>query len=142
FAILVLTPDDLRFKGSDQRHVPRDNVMFELGLFMGSLGRSRTFAICSDISSLALASDLAGITVARFGHGDAARNVTAALRPACFQLRQCICQLGPRVRTSADDQASVVVDSAPILEAVSLIELKSTPDQPRRGGRIDLEFAL
>lgn len=142
FAVLVLTPDDLLIKGSDQGHVPRDNVMFELGLFLGALGRSRTFAICSDSPSLRLSSDLAGITVARFGHHDAARDVTAAIGPACFELRKVIRQLGPRERRPDGSELSVVSDPRPILNAVSLIELSCTPEQPIRGSRIVLEYLL
>ncbi len=127
FAILVLTPDDLSLGGSANRYVPRDNVMFEFGLFMGALGRSRTLAICSDDPSLILASDLAGITVARFGHEDATHNLMAAIRPACIQLRNIIRQLGPRF---------------PIDDAVSLIEFNCIPEQPIRGGTLILEFVL
>src|SRR3712207_5648956 len=43
FAILVLTPDDMVHKQSSARNSPRDNVLFELGLFMGALGRDRTY---------------------------------------------------------------------------------------------------
>ncbi len=43
FAILILTPDDLVTSRDISSQGPRDNVMFELGLFMGRLGRSRYF---------------------------------------------------------------------------------------------------
>ena len=42
FAVLVLTPDDLVNSREVESLGPRDNVLFELGLFMGRLGRSRT----------------------------------------------------------------------------------------------------
>lgn len=38
FAILVLTPDDIVQSRSKELAGPRDNVIFELGLFMGNLG--------------------------------------------------------------------------------------------------------
>ena len=41
FAILVATADDMREMRGDRKAVPRDNVLFELGLFMGRLGRER-----------------------------------------------------------------------------------------------------
>src|SRR4051794_28168075 len=45
FALLVLTPDDLVVSRDVESLGPRDNVLFELGLFMGRLGRSRTFVL-------------------------------------------------------------------------------------------------
>ncbi|MGH7453643.1 MAG: nucleotide-binding protein, partial [bacterium] len=63
FAILVLTPDDLIVSRDISIQAPRDNVMFELGLFIGRLGRSRTFIVCDgDNKNMRLPSDLAGVT--------------------------------------------------------------------------------
>ena len=47
FAILVLSPDDLKVSRNQEHMGPRDNVLFELGLFMGRLGKKRTFVVCS-----------------------------------------------------------------------------------------------
>ena len=44
FAVLVITPDDLRTKRETTSEVPRDNVVFELGLYMGRLGRTEPFS--------------------------------------------------------------------------------------------------
>ena len=43
FAIMVLSPDDLLESRGTSYSSPRDNVIFELGLFMGRLGRGRNF---------------------------------------------------------------------------------------------------
>ena len=45
FAILVLTPDDITTSRGTRRAAPRDNVVYELGLFGGALGRKRTFMV-------------------------------------------------------------------------------------------------
>jgi hypothetical protein len=45
FVILVLSPDDMIVSKKQKRGAPRDNVIFELGMFMGVLGRRRSFPI-------------------------------------------------------------------------------------------------
>jgi hypothetical protein len=95
FAVLVITPDDLISSRNTTAQAPRDNVMFELGLFMGRLGRARTFAVCSDSPTLKLPSDLAGVNVARFKAEDAARDLTAAMAAPSFQIRDAVRRLRP-----------------------------------------------
>jgi CRP/FNR family transcriptional regulator, cyclic AMP receptor protein len=58
FAILVLTPDDVTISRQRKTSAPRDNVIFELGLFMGRLGRARCFIIQEKTAGLKLPSDL------------------------------------------------------------------------------------
>src|SRR5437868_4760216 len=43
FGVLTLTPDDWSFSRGQLSTAPRDNVLFELGLVMGHLGRERTY---------------------------------------------------------------------------------------------------
>ena len=45
FAVLVLTGDDVTKSRGKKRASPRDNVIFELGLFMGALRRERTYIV-------------------------------------------------------------------------------------------------
>lgn len=87
YAVLVLTPDDLTTKRGEIENSPRDNVLFEFGLFMGALGREKTFMVyCRDIQ-LDLPSDLAGILAATFAkRGD--NNLEAAIGPVCTRLKQ------------------------------------------------------
>jgi predicted nucleotide-binding protein len=45
FAVIVLSPDDtVKFRGSNMPS-PRDNVIFEQGLFVGGIGRRRTIIV-------------------------------------------------------------------------------------------------
>jgi len=91
FAIIVLTPDDLVSSRGGSLPSPRDNVIFELGLFMGRLGRSKTFVVMEDgDSSIQLPSDLAGVTVARFRRRSDG-NLEAALGPVSIHIRKHIC---------------------------------------------------
>lgn len=91
FAILVLTPDDWTEKRGRKSLTPRDNVMFELGLFVGVLGRTRTFVVRENVPSLEFPSDLAGITVATFNSRP--DNLRAAVGPACTELRAAMRRL-------------------------------------------------
>lgn len=115
FAVLVITPDDLVTSRGQERQAPRDNVMFELGLFMGRLGPGRTFAVCSDSPNLKLPSDLAGVTMARFKDADAKVDLTSALGPPCYRLRQVIRDLG----LAPSKRLSGVAASAAHVEQVS-----------------------
>jgi predicted nucleotide-binding protein len=83
FAILVLTPDDVVVTRGENRMAARDNVLFELGLFMGTLGREHTFIVCS--RELVLPSDLAGITPAYYEMAGGS-NLEANLGPVCTKL--------------------------------------------------------
>ena len=62
FALLVLSPDDKVFSRGKVSKAPRDNVIFELGLFMGAIGRKRTFLVTPRGEKLKLPTDLDGIT--------------------------------------------------------------------------------
>src|ERR1700689_4099917 len=61
FALLVLTADDMTLSRGTQQPAARDNVLFELGLFIGALSRDRTFMLYDRTNPPALPSDLAGI---------------------------------------------------------------------------------
>jgi hypothetical protein len=95
FAILVLSPDDDVESRSARSQAPRDNVIFELGLFIGALGKDRTYMVHPDGVSLKLPSDLAGITQARY-RTRADNDVSAALSAVAVQLSDRIRKLGPR----------------------------------------------
>jgi hypothetical protein len=62
FVAAILTTDDLVTMRTNEYQKPRDNVIFELGLFMGALGQDpgRCFMVCA-VEANALPSDLRGI---------------------------------------------------------------------------------
>jgi hypothetical protein len=98
FAVLVLSADDLLVSRGEVRASPRDNVLFELGLFIGRLGRDRTFIVYNRANPPTLPSDLAGITAATFQDHESG-NVQAAVGAACTKLEQAISRLGSRAGT-------------------------------------------
>ncbi|MFT8898361.1 MAG: TIR domain-containing protein [Acetobacter sp.] len=94
FAIAVAHADDLTIFRGQEWPSSRDNVVFELGLFMGRLGRQRAILMEPRESKIKLPSDLAGITTItyRFEEGS---DAAALIAPACNQLRNHIVALGP-----------------------------------------------
>jgi hypothetical protein len=60
FGIFVLTPSDVAYIREKEHAVPRDNVLFELGLFMGRLGRERCYLVHGE-QATKLPSDLLGV---------------------------------------------------------------------------------
>lgn len=97
FAILVLTADDLVTSRESSSAAPRDNVLFELGLFIGGLGRARTYIVYDRTEKLKLPSDLAGVAAATF-EPHASGNAVAALGAAATQIEDQIARLGVRDR--------------------------------------------
>jgi len=100
FALFVFAPSDtLRLRQSKYKAV-RDNVVFELGLFMGKLGRERTFIVAPKGSAdLRIPTDLAGITPGKFDPKRNDKNLEAAFGPFCNAVRGQIRRRGKRVRS-------------------------------------------
>jgi len=94
FAILVLTPDDLISSRNAEKLGPRDNVIFELGLFMGRLGRSRTILVHQSDESLKIPSDLSGVSTATFEWPRGDKSYKGAVGAACDTIREVIRDLG------------------------------------------------
>lgn len=86
FGLFVFAPDDRLTRVGESRLVPRDNVIFEYGLFLGKLGKSRAFIIQARESSIL--SDLDGIMTARFDSD--ATDLHAELGAACSKIKATI----------------------------------------------------
>lgn len=95
FAIAVAHADDLVISRGDEWPAMRDNVVFELGMFIGFLGRRRAFLMEPREDKLKLPSDLAGLTTVPYRYKPGA-DARALLAPACEQIRARILDAGPR----------------------------------------------
>ena len=93
FALLILTADDWLSSKDVKTLSPRDNVIFELGLFMASLGRSRTFLLAQAAPDVKLPSDLKGVLPLFFEPPNDA-NYTAAVGGPCDLIRNRVSELG------------------------------------------------
>jgi predicted nucleotide-binding protein with TIR-like domain len=86
FALFVFAPDDLTTMRTRRQPSVRDNVVFELGLFMGRLGRHRAFWLVPRGKSVPkIPSDLDGISRADFEIAPSKR--TKALATACRKVK-------------------------------------------------------
>jgi hypothetical protein len=97
FAALILTPDDLVESRGGTSNSPRDNVIFEIGLFIGRLGRERVFVISEKDSGLKIPTDLLGIKCIQYRTGAADEGFDALLRatrPAFRELESRMKEIG------------------------------------------------
>jgi hypothetical protein len=95
FALFVLAPDDVTAIRDKSRQTVRDNVIFELGLFIGRMGAERCFmAVPRGVSALHLPTDLLGLTPTTFEAERSDDNLRASLGPACNEIRNVISKLG------------------------------------------------
>lgn len=101
FAVLVLTPDDMVIKRGDEKPAARDNVLFELGLFMGAFGRHRTFIVHPRAKEMHLPTDLAGVAAATYDPCRSDGDLQAAVGPACTKMKRAIRDQGRRLHPSA-----------------------------------------
>jgi CRP/FNR family cyclic AMP-dependent transcriptional regulator len=93
-AIAISESDDTPENQKEQACPSRDNVIFELGFFMGRLGRHRTFLVEPRGEEVELPSCLAGINTITYKRRDSG-DLTHALAHTCNRLREIIRDLGP-----------------------------------------------
>jgi predicted nucleotide-binding protein len=94
FAIMVITPDDRTFSRRKRGFSPRDNVIFELGLAIGAIGRARTLMLLPRGEIIKLPSDLLGVTPIDYPPGDDS-SLRRRLAPASTEIRSIVKRLGP-----------------------------------------------
>jgi len=94
FAIAIAHADDLTSIRGQDWPAPRDNVIFELGLFLGRLGRARAILMEPREEKVKLPSDLSGVTTIIYNFKPGAE-AAALIGPACNKLRDHILSLGP-----------------------------------------------
>jgi len=97
FAILVLTEDDITISRNQETVSPRDNVLFELGLFIGRLGKERSFFVYDTEKNIKIPSDLSGISGAGYKLQQSG-NLVPSLGAACNKIRTAVLKAGLRPR--------------------------------------------
>lgn len=95
FAIAIAHADDVVITRDDEWPAVRDNVVFELGMFMGRLGRRRAFLMEPRNADLKLPSDLAGLTTIPYRY-EKGKDAEHYIAPACARLRELILAAGAK----------------------------------------------
>lgn len=102
FAVFVFSPDDITMMRGEAKNTVRDNVVFELGLFIGRLSRRRTFIIRPRETELHLPSDLMGLTPLTYDASRGEDNLRAALGSAATSIRAALRDLRQVPRPSRE----------------------------------------
>ncbi|WP_163836826.1 TIR domain-containing protein [Spartinivicinus ruber] len=94
FALFIFTPDDIATIRDAQEHVVRDNVLFELGLFIGAIGKERSFILKPRNVEMHLPTDLLGITAADYEANRSDGDLTSATNRACSLVKSEVSRIG------------------------------------------------
>lgn len=91
YAIFVFSPDDeIRIRDKNLL-TARDNVVFEIGLFMGKLGEKKVFCVKPrDIENLHFPTDLLGFNFGDYESKRSDGNLESALAPFCNKVRKLV----------------------------------------------------
>jgi hypothetical protein len=116
FGLFVFAPDDVSVVRGAEKPSIRDNVIFEMGLFVGRLGKERSFIVLPRGSedTLHFPTDLLGLTPALYEASRQDGNLRAALGPACSKVTRAITKLGKvtaSLPTRAEESAMPLVYS-------------------------------
>ena len=94
--IFVFGKDDVISSRGTESFGPRDNVVFEHGLFCGRFGPHRALVVRAKDRALKWLSDLSGFTPAEFDEQLALTDADKAVEAACAQIREAIALMLPR----------------------------------------------
>lgn len=135
FGIFLFSPDDMAKIRTRVHRIPRDNVVFELGLFLGRLGKKRTILIKPSRMKLRLPTDLIGITAAEYEYRRDDETLLSRLGPACFEIKRAIRKAGPKksVRREASAERQKLMDIEKKLDQIqgSILSISSIPSLKR-----------
>lgn len=93
FCAFIFGADDSTWSREREYSAPRDNVVFELGLFMGKIGRERSFIVKEHKSEVKIPSDLLGVTLITYVASNSSSS-TSVLQPVCTEIEASVSRLG------------------------------------------------
>lgn len=95
FAVAIAQSDDIVETRGARQPTLRDNVLFELGIFLGTLTRYRAILVHPHVKDLRFPSDLHGLTLVSYELGKP-EELPVRLGPVCHQIRKLVKNLGVR----------------------------------------------
>jgi hypothetical protein len=131
FGAFVFSPDDAATIRGEDKKVVRDNVLFELGMFVGELGRKRNFIIQPrSVEDFRVPSDLAGLKPLTFDQNRSDGNLRAALGPAANEIRKAVQKQGAlsREETTAPTSGESSAKTVTLSEKASTVLSKAAED--------------
>jgi CRP/FNR family transcriptional regulator, cyclic AMP receptor protein len=95
FALFIFGNEDLLISRDKEQSVPRDNVIFELGLFSGRLSSERVYFAQEIGVDIKIPTDLAGITPIKYKRKER-EELSISVQPICNKLVKRINELGTK----------------------------------------------
>lgn len=94
FALFIFAPDDIATLKKKEERIVRDNVLFEMGLFIGAIGKERSFILKPRGIEMHLPTDLLGTTPADYESGRSDGDLASATNRACSLIKMEVDRLG------------------------------------------------
>ncbi len=89
FGVFVFGPDDQVSSRGGDCMAPRDNIVFEMGLFIARLGRERVFMVKDEAVDLKIPTDLSGVNPITFKDKPGGQ-LSDVMGTVCTELRKAI----------------------------------------------------
>jgi hypothetical protein len=95
FGVFVFAEEDIVRLSDAPESIVRDNLAFELGLFVGRLGKDRNFLIVpKGFENSHIPTDVSGITPGTFDSNGTDGNIRAAVEPVCSRILKSLQKKG------------------------------------------------
>jgi len=113
FGVFVFSPDDISKIRQKRYLVARDNVIFEMGLFVGRLGKKRTlYVVPRETKDFHLPSDLIGVSPLGYESNRSDGNIQAALGSVSTRIKERIKQLGRYENVSSKNEEKTTLEES------------------------------
>ncbi len=120
FSLFIFSPDDIAIIRQQEKVVVRDNVVFELGLFIGALGKERCFILKPRGIDLHLPTDLLGMTLADYEPNRSDGDLASAVNHACVLIKKQMERLS--LREKSQSVRMQVANASNILSELNAID--------------------